>query len=122
HVSDECYEHWYREAMRVRPKMIRGYASLVYGFAEFLRRTDRHISVPITVTSSETLHPAWRLPIERQFRTKLYDNYSSREFAIAAQCEEGQYHIADDVINVEILNEYGNLCEPGQIGRVVITD
>ncbi|HEY8119238.1 MAG TPA: hypothetical protein VIE91_08380 [Methylophilaceae bacterium] len=51
------------------------------------------------------------------------DMYSANEVGyIALQCREhGRYHIQAESLLVEIINEQGCQCEPGEIGRVVIT-
>ena len=55
---------------------------------------------------------------------EIEDNYSSSETGcIAIQCPEGgQYHVVAESLVVEILNDAGEPCKPGEIGRVVITD
>jgi phenylacetate-CoA ligase len=52
------------------------------------------------------------------------DNYSSSEVGcIAIQCPvSGQYHIMSETLIVEILDQQGKPCRPGQAGRVVVTD
>jgi phenylacetate-CoA ligase len=55
---------------------------------------------------------------------EIEDNYSSSETGcIAIQCKEGgQYHIMSETLLVEILHADNTVCQPGEIGRVVITD
>lgn len=52
------------------------------------------------------------------------DNYSSSEVGcIAIQCPiSGQYHIMSEALIVEVLDDDGKPCIPGEIGRVVVTD
>jgi phenylacetate-CoA ligase len=54
----------------------------------------------------------------------VVDLYSSQEVGIiAAQCpESGLYHVMSEGVIVEVLNENGMPCLPGQIGSVVVTD
>jgi len=54
----------------------------------------------------------------------IVDGYSSQECgAIAIQCPDGGgYHVMSESLIVEILDEEGQPCVPGQIGRIVITD
>lgn len=51
-------------------------------------------------------------------------NYSAREIGyIAIQCREAsRYHIQSENVFVEILDEEGEPCRPGEVGRVVVTD
>ena len=54
----------------------------------------------------------------------LVDGYSSQECgAIAIQCPDGDgYHVMSESLIVEILDEQGEPCAPGEIGRIVVTD
>jgi phenylacetate-CoA ligase len=59
---------------------------------------------------------AWGVPVT--------DVYSANEVGyIALQCPEGDgYHVQSESLRVEILDDAGRECRPGQVGRVVITD
>jgi len=58
---------------------------------------------------------AWNAPV--------VDIYSAQEVGtIAIQCpEQGNYHVMAETIMVEILDERGQPCAPGKVGRVVLT-
>lgn len=52
----------------------------------------------------------------------IEDGYSSNEAGtIALHCGH-HYHTMDDSLIVEVINDQGDECEPGEIGRIVITD
>ena len=55
---------------------------------------------------------------------KLIDLYSSQEVGnIAMQCpDHDHYHIQSESSLVEILNDAGEPCKPGEAGRVVVTN
>lgn len=55
---------------------------------------------------------------------RLTDLYSSRELGvIALQCPtSGLYHIQAESLLVEVIDDRGQACHPGDIGRVVVTD
>lgn len=57
------------------------------------------------------------------FNVGVKDMYSAQEVGyIALQCPEYEhYHIQSESIRVEILDDEGNQCAPGQIGRVIVT-
>jgi phenylacetate-CoA ligase len=58
----------------------------------------------------------------RAWNVSIADIYSSEEAGyIASQCERGTYHVQAENLIVEILDDAGNACAPGQCGRVVIT-
>lgn len=72
----------------------------------------------------DTAHDSLRERVKNMFGLTLEDNYSSSEVGtIAIQCpESGIYHIMAENLIVEILDTNGNDCQPGEIGRVVVTD
>jgi phenylacetate-CoA ligase len=72
----------------------------------------------------ETLAPQLREATRHALHVEIADTYSSQEAgAIALQCpESGMYHVMAESLMVEVLDDSGAPCTPGQIGRVVITD
>ncbi len=75
-------------------------------------------------TVGETLHPGLRERCRQLGKIGIVDMYSSQEAGlIALQCPaSGLYHIQSESLIVEVLNDEGKPCEPGEIGRIVITD
>lgn len=74
------------------------------------------------LTISETLSPELRQRLQSQWGCQVRDKYSSEELgSIAIECEHGNYHVSEHLI-VEVLREDGAPCDPGEIGRVVVTD
>lgn len=77
----------------------------------------RHIK-----TLGETLSDGLRSRTRSVTGLEIEDGYSSNEAGtIAIHCGHG-YHTMDDSLIVEVLDQDGNECEPGEIGRVVLTD
>jgi phenylacetate-CoA ligase len=75
-------------------------------------------------TIAETLTPAIRETAQRVFGAGIADTYSSEEVGIIAlQCpQSGVYHVMAESLIVEVLDEQGEACVAGQVGRVVVTD
>lgn len=75
-------------------------------------------------TIGETLHPGLRERCKALGDIGIVDMYSSQEVGlIALQCPEtGLYHLQSESLIVEVLDDAGQPCAPGEIGRVVITD
>lgn len=75
-------------------------------------------------TVGETLHPGLRERCMALDNIDIVDMYSSQELGlIALQCpDSGLYHTQDENLIVEVLDDKGQACAPGEIGRVVITD
>lgn len=74
-------------------------------------------------TFGELVEPALRKRLHESWQTPLIDTYSSSEMGyIALQCPEyDHYHVQDEHVLVEILNKDNTSCQPGEIGRVVVT-
>ena len=75
-------------------------------------------------TIGETLPSGLRDATRKSFGVEIADIYSSQEVGnIALQCpQSSMYHIMSESLIVEILDEQGLACLPGQTGRVVVTD
>ncbi len=70
----------------------------------------------------EILSDDTREQCRRAWKVEIADIYSSEEAGcIASQCEHGAYHVQSENLLVEIVNDHGAACEPGEIGRVLIT-
>lgn len=74
-------------------------------------------------TISETLSPELRALCQKEWGVQVTDTYSSQEVGyIALQCPgHTHYHLQAENVLVEILDDRGVPCSPGQIGRVVVT-
>lgn len=103
---------------RFKPKGMRGYASSLY----LLAQLNSKVKLDFVVSTSETLFPHWRKLIQGKFDCGVFDNYSSREFMIASECEEHRgYHIACENLIVEIVRNDEH-ASTGEIGKILITD
>lgn len=74
-------------------------------------------------TFGELVEPQVRRICRSQWGVPLVDMYSSQEVGyIALQCPESEnYHVQCENVLVEVLDDEGRSCDPGQIGRVVVT-
>lgn len=75
-------------------------------------------------TIGETLSDELRAATRSLLNVDIADAYSSQELGtIALQCpQSGLYHVMSESLIVEVLDEQGESCLPGQIGQLVITD
>lgn len=75
-------------------------------------------------TMGETLSDQTREDASLMTGARVLDTYSSSEIGrIATQCVPyGPYRVNTYSLAVEILNDKGDRCKPGEVGRVVITD
>jgi phenylacetate-CoA ligase len=74
-------------------------------------------------TTGETLDPALRELCRRAWSTPVVDIYNARETGVLAiQCPAAEhYHVQGEAALVEIVDEAGRPCAPGEVGRVVAT-
>lgn len=114
-----------RRINRYKPQLITGYPNGLSVFAEFLGEKGLSIYKPKgIICSGETLYEYQRKKIESVFGCKVFNRYGCREVGnIAQECEmqEGLHINASHVI-VEVLDENGNPCKPGELGEIVVTD
>jgi phenylacetate-CoA ligase len=93
------------------------------------RSEERNFELPCLrdmSTMSEGLSLGQRTLIERAFGAPVIETYGSEEVGFTAfQCPQpGHHHLLVQMESVicEILNENGEECAPGEVGRVVVTD
>jgi phenylacetate-CoA ligase len=74
-------------------------------------------------TFGETVRPELRRQCNESWGVPLVDMYTSIETGyIALQCPGHEhYHVQSENVLVEILDDDGQPCAPGEIGRVVVT-
>ncbi|MBU0621632.1 MAG: phenylacetate--CoA ligase family protein [Gammaproteobacteria bacterium] len=110
---------------RIDPKYLLTYPS---NLGALLDRYENGDAVPPSLrqvrTVGETLHPGLRERCSKLGGIEIVDMYSSQEVGlIALQCPvSGLYHIQSESLIVEVLDDDGKPCQPGEIGRIVITD
>jgi phenylacetate-CoA ligase len=78
-------------------------------------REVRTIGEVMTDEVRHECYEAWGVP--------LTDLYSTQEVGyIALECpEQRNYHVQSENVLVEVLDDRGRPCEPGEVGRVVLT-
>lgn len=112
------------EALRGRRfALIRGYPSILVEVARVLAtRGIGDIAVGAVVTYGETLFPRDRQILEQTFHARVFDTYGGDMFSVAGQCEEGNYHLHDEWVHVEILDEQDQPLPAGKTGQIVLTE
>ena len=75
-------------------------------------------------TMTEIIDGSLREQCRRVWGVPIADTYSAMEVGfIALQCpDHPHYHVQDESLLVEVLDDDGEPCAPGRIGRVVLTD
>ena len=124
-LDSEALMHILKQMQSYSPKMLFGYPSLLALFAKF---ADKHhckvnqLGIKVAFVTSEVLDPAQRDLIETVFGCKVANGYGGRESGfIAHECPKGNMHITMEDIHVELIDDAGQICSPGELGEVVIT-
>jgi phenylacetate-CoA ligase len=124
-LTDASMTAFARQVQRRRPKLLFGYASSLYRFAQFVRDNPDYgdITFKGIFSSAEVL-----LPIVHQFLTDTFDcpvfnRYGSKELGgIACECPAHTgLHISAEDNFVEILSQ-GRPTQPGECGDIIVTN
>src|SRR6185312_15465562 len=110
--------------LRVNPGYLLCYPSVMLGLSTLLRAGGSRVPNLKQLRSfGEILEPDCRAQCEEAFGVKVIDMYSSQEVGyIALECpQEEQYHVQSENLFVEVLDEAGRACQPGEVGKVVVT-
>ena len=101
-----------------------GYASTIAGMAAAVLDAGRTLPGPrLIVTMAEPLWPAWRRDIAAAFGSTVIEEYGCNDGGITAyRCPADNLHMADHQSYVEVIDETGRRCEPGEGGELVITN
>ncbi len=119
----EPLEHQYRLLQEADPHIVHGLPTVL---AELAGRAEREGWRPRRVgaifTSSEALTEPTRLHIEAGLGGPVIDHYGAVEAFVGWECERRKgFHINDDRVIVEILDEDRRPTPPGEVGRLVLT-
>ncbi|WP_421862724.1 phenylacetate--CoA ligase family protein [Motiliproteus sp.] len=124
-LRPERIRAYLEQLVRLRPKMVFGYPSVISQLALAAEQQQIPLSqlgVKVVFTTSEMLYQHQREQIERLFGAPVANGYGARDAGfIAHQCPQGSLHISSEHIVVEILDEQGSPCPPGQEGEIVVT-
>ncbi|MDH3217874.1 MAG: hypothetical protein OEN01_16625 [Candidatus Krumholzibacteria bacterium] len=109
-----------------QPETIVGYSSYLVELARFVRAHPQKLTwkAKVIVPAAEGLQPGQRELLEENLGGEVSLSYGTREFGfIGMECRQHSgYHLASDNLFVEIVDERGMPVEPGEPGRVLVTD
>lgn len=124
-MSDSQLDHYADELVRLKPRMLFGYASalaLLASHAENRGRDMKGIGAMVVFATGETLYPNQRDVIERVFGAPVANGYGSRDAGfIAHECPSGSLHLSAEDIVVELIDDAGNPVQDGDQGEIVVT-
>ena len=126
-LSEESMSAYAAQIRRYRPRILFGYPSSLYRFAEFVRdHSYDDIKFDAIFGSAEVFYPAQRQFIEEVFGGKAFDRYGTRELGgICCECEaHTALHASVDNVYVEILRDMEGKepAQPGETGHIIVTN
>jgi len=109
---------------RENPEYLLTYPSNLLQLARLYR--ERGMTLPnlrSIETFAEVLQPEVREACREAWDVPVVDMYSAQEAGyIALQCPDHEhYHVQAESALVEVLNDQGSPCRPGEMGRVIVT-
>ena len=124
-VTGESVRHFVSEWQRVSPTLLYGHAHSIYILAQFVRDLKLTSIRPKGILStSMMLMPHERKVIEEVFYVKVTDRYGCEEVSlIGSECEKHDgMHLNIEHLFIEFIKEDGTPAEPGEPGKIVVTD
>ncbi len=126
-LSEESMGAFAAQIRRRRPRILFGYPSSLYRFAEFVRdHKYDDIKFDAIFCSAELLYPDQREFIEGVFGGKMFDRYGTRELGgICCECEaHTARHVSIENVYVEILKDIDSNepALPGEAGHIIVTN
>jgi phenylacetate-CoA ligase len=124
-LGEESLHRYVAEIVRLRPRMLFGYASALARIAAHAR--DRGVPVHalgirVAFVTSEQLFPDQRQIISEVFGCPVANGYGGRDFGfVAHECPEGRLHQSAEHILVETVGPDGAEVPPGEAGEIVVT-
>jgi phenylacetate-CoA ligase len=110
--------------VELQPEYLLTYPTNAMMLAKYCRKHNLKLSeLRGVIAYGELLQPEVRQDCMETWGVPVTDMYSCEEVGyIALQCPDYQhYHCQSESVMVEVLNDAGEACEPGEIGRVVLT-
>ena len=109
---------------KFNPDMLSIHAGVLAAMCSIWEREGYALNLKRIKNVGETLSDELRVRVKRITGVDMTDAYSSSEVGcISMECPgTGLQHTMSEALLVEVLNEQGEQCQPGEQGRVVITD
>jgi phenylacetate-CoA ligase len=123
-LSEESMSAFAAQIRHHRPRILFGYPSSLYRFAEFVReRGFDDIKFDGIFASAEVLYPVQRQLIEEVFDGRMFNRYGTRELGgLGCECEaHSGLHASIENVYIEILQD-GRPAKAGQTGDIIVTN
>jgi phenylacetate-CoA ligase len=109
---------------KFNPDMLNIHAGVLAAMCSIWEQEGYTLNLKSIKNVGETLSNELRHRVKQVTGVDISDQYSSSEVGcISIECPgTGLQHIMSEALLVEVLDEHGNQCHPGELGRVVVTD
>ena len=124
-ITDRSVMKSYYKALKsFLPDYMRAYPSALFEFCKFLRDEEKTLHLKAVVTTAEMLYDYQRSFIEDTLGCEIFNEYGAYDGGAGAfECSEHcGLHLQMERGIVELLDAKGNPVEPGEAGRVIVTD
>jgi phenylacetate-CoA ligase len=125
HITEEYVSSFAARFNLYRPFMIKCFPNSLTAFTELaLKLGIRPVSVQSISCTGENLYEQQKKLFTETYRGEVFEKYGTKECGvISSECREhdGQ-HVFTEGVLLEIIGDGGKPVEPGQIGRIVVTD
>jgi phenylacetate-coenzyme A ligase PaaK-like adenylate-forming protein len=123
HISKETVQDYVEGMWKYKIEYLEGYASSNYYLARFIEEMDiKAPKLKAVLTSSEKLTDEMRKTFKRVYKCEAFDSYNGVDLCnLISECEYHRLHVVSDAGIIEVLNNDGQQCKPGETGEVVAT-
>lgn len=107
-----------------RPQIIRGYTSALWLIAQYVKKHNIELRPESVIISAEYLPDTWRDDMESAFKCPVHNLYGGSEAAPIALSFDNDRNLMvfEDFYHTEIVDNDGRRAEPGNFGRIVVSD
>ena len=124
-ITDHYMASFMTKYKKFNPSMIKCFPNSLIVFADFIKRKGVQLSPVRSIScTGENLYEHQRKLFQDTFGGEVFEKVGTREsgvFACECHLHKG-LHVFTEGVFLEILNSHGQPAQPGEIGKVIITD
>lgn len=123
HLRPDTVAAYVEALWKHRPRWLTGYAGSIHELARLAGEAGLECPpLDAVITSAEPVTARMREDVTRAFGCRLTEEYGLIEgVCYVLECPEGSLHCWPDGGIVEVLDERGEPCAPGEVGEIVAT-
>lgn len=123
HISKQNVANYIEGIKKFKLDYLEGYSSSIYFLAKFAE--DLNLKVPklkAVLGSTDKLTVEMREAIQRVFQCEVFDSYNGVDLCnLISECPHHRLHLIPELGIVEVLNDKGEECKPGEVGELIST-